>query len=103
MSQAGNTYISITTPSGFSGSATPVIVSDPTITVDNFAVCTHIEIAISGVIGEASYADSVTINGDSQFTTANNMSVILLGASGEGKSGSSAKVISCGQTSVMVD
>ena len=103
MSQEGNIYIQVTTPEGFSGTAVPTITTDSTMKVDNFDVCTIISIAIAGVIGEASYTDTVVIRGNSQFNTINNMPVILKDAQGIGLAGSSAKVTSCGQTSTTAE
>ncbi len=102
-----NTYISIACPLTVKASATITVTSDDTMSVDNFSVCTKISISISGTIGEGTaqkdFTDSITINGDSVNSTINNQAMILIGANGTGAQGSTARIISCGQTSLSVD
>lgn len=103
MTQAGNNYITVTPPTGFTGSVTAQITADDTMKVDNMAVCTMITISVDGNIGQSGYKDVVTINGSTSNTTINNMPLIVMGDNGTGAAGTTAKVISCGQTSTSAE
>ena len=99
MSPAGNAYISVVGANAVTG---VVVISDPTIKVDNFNVCTRITINCTYQAGPSSVPDVVVINGTSACASANNQPMIVMGDMGSG-SVVKASVISCGQTSTMVD
>ena len=99
MSPTGNTYISVVGANAVTG---VVVVSDPTVKVDNFNVCTKITINCTYQVGQSSVADTVIINGTSTCASANNQPMIVMGDMGSGAV-VKASVISCGQTSTMVD
>lgn len=99
MSPGGNSYITVV---GANAVQKVTVIDDPTISVDNFNVCTQIIINCTYQAGQASVADVVTINGSSIFSTANNRGMILMGDNGSG-SVVKATVISCGQTSTFAE
>ena len=103
MTPAGNNYITVTPPTGFTGSVTAQITTDDTMKVDNMAVCTMVVISVDGNIGQTAYKDAVTINGSTSNTTNNNMPIIVMGDNGTGANGTTAKVVSCGQTSTSAE
>ena len=78
-------------------------VTDPTMKVDNLPVVTSLSITIAGKVGSSAYSDSITLQGESVFSTINNQSLILQGQVGNGVAGSTVTVTSCGQTSVLVE
>lgn len=99
MTPAGNALITVV---GANAVSSVVVVSDPTFKIDNFAVCTKVIINCTYQAGTASVADVVTIMGTSVSTTANRQPIITMGDMGSGAV-VKATVISCGQTSVMLD
>lgn len=99
MTPAGNALISVI---GANAVNSVVVISDPTIKVDNFNVCTRITINCTYQAGPSSVPDVVVINGTSVCSTANHQPMITIGDMGSGAV-VKATVISCGQTSTMVD
>lgn len=103
----GNTMILLgTSPAGTAISGTVVPTIDNTMSVDNFPVCVGIKVELeyypSGST-TASYED-IIINPSSVNTTINNNHIILKNDNGIGKkSGITATVISCGQTSTFAE
>lgn len=101
---AANKYISLVAASGAIASVIPVIVTDATVMVDNYPSVTSITLMVVINQGSSSVTDVVNIKGSSVYSTANNQKFILLGdvIQSEGKQ-VTATIISCGQTSTLVD
>lgn len=99
MSPGGNAYITV---SGANAVQKVTVVDDPTMSVDNFHVCTKIIINCTYQSGPSSVPDVVTIVGTSACNTINNQPMIVQGDTGSG-SVVKATVISCGQTSTSID
>lgn len=99
MSPGGNAYITV---SGANAVQKVTVVDDPTMSVDNFHVCTKIIINCTYQSGPSSIPDVVTITGTSACNTINNQPMIVQGDTGSG-SVVKATVISCGQTSTSID
>lgn len=100
----GNTMISLSGKATSLNTVVPII--DPTMSVDNYNVCTKLIINITYPIESPPYSstDIITINGTSSSNTINNQPMVVMGDNGTGNaSGVVATVISCGQTSTMVD
>ena len=99
MTPGGNSYITVI---GANAVQKVTVIDDPTMSVDNFNVCTQIIINCTYQAGQASVPDVVTINGTSICSTINNKKLIVMGDNGSG-SVVKANVISCGQTSTFAD
>jgi len=102
-----NAYLKVTAPPTVKANITVTATIDDTMKVDNMSVCTRLTFDIVGTIGtgtaQKSFVDKVIINGSSIYSTINNTPLILKGDTGSGLQGSTAEVISCGQTSTFVD
>lgn len=107
-------YFSFVIPITTVISVTAQITTDLNMSVDNMNVVTKIIFTIKGTmqVGQQTLdvTGTITMNGNSVFTTENNQSLILFGNMATGTimvQGTpivaSATVISCGQTSTMVD
>lgn len=102
MTTEGNQYISVVATSGKITQITAVVVTDPTVKVDNYAAVTSITLSVVIYQGTSSSTDILTITGSSVNNKVNNMSLILQGDVKQG-SQSIATIVSCGQTSVMAE
>ena len=98
-SPGGNSYITVI---GANAVQKVTVIDDPTMSVDNFHVCTKIIINCTYQAGSSSVPDVVTIMGTSACSTINNQPMIVLGDKGSG-SVVKANVVSCGQTSTSID
>ena len=100
---ATNAYFTFVIPAATVASIVITPVTDPTMTVDNFPVCTSLTIVIAGMNGQTPFSDTITLQGQSAFTTINNLPLIMQGQIGNGVAGSTVTITSCGQTSTMVE
>lgn len=103
-------YFSFIIPAATVKSVVIVPIVDMNMSVDNMNVVTQLSVTIVGAnpgpSGEIPYGDNITLIGESVFVTENYQPLILQGQTKTGvnvSSPSSMTVISCGQTSTLVD
>lgn len=102
MGTEGNQYILVVATSGKITKITAVVITDPTVKVDNYETVISITLTVVITQGTSSTTDVYVITGSSISSTTNGLPFILMGDVTQG-SQSTATILSCGQTSVMVD
>lgn len=102
MTPSGNQYISVVASSGVITQITAAVVTDPTMKVDNYDAVISITLSVVITQGTSSSTDIINIMGSSVSTTINGFSLILMGDINQGTQ-SVATIMSCGQTSSIID
>ena len=100
---ARNNYLEFVIPADSVASIVIVPTVDTNMSVDNFNVCTQLDITIAGKIGDSAFSDKISMKGLTSFTTTNNKPIIVKEQIAIGANKSTVRVISCGQTSTTAE